>query len=152
MLCEEDRLGDFEAARAELPALRELIPIDQKASDPLQALRAHGTVADEAGVAPDDLMSLVYTSGTTGRPKGAMLSHRNFMSDTRMLGELVPVVRGDALGMVLPLFHVNAQLVTTVMPMLIGAEVAMWERFSASTFWETVARFEIVTFSAVPTM
>ena len=55
-----------------------------------------------------------------------------------------------SLGMVLPLFHVNAQVVTTVIPLLIGAEVAMWERFSASTFWATVARFEPVTFSAVP--
>ena len=82
-----------------------------------------------------------------------MLSHRNFIvGHAGMLGELVPVVRGDMLGMVLPLFHVNAQVVTTVMPMLIGAEVAMWERFSASTFWATVARFEPVTFSAVPTM
>jgi acyl-CoA synthetase (AMP-forming)/AMP-acid ligase II len=69
-----------------------------------------------------------------------------------MLGELVPVGRGDIMGMVLPLFHVNAQMVTTVMPMLLGARVAMWERFSASTFWDTVARFEPVTFSSVPTM
>ncbi|UGS36955.1 class I adenylate-forming enzyme family protein [Capillimicrobium parvum] len=152
IVCEAAREEDFAAVRGELPALRELVGVDQAAGDPLGVLRAHGTVADEAGAAPDDLMSLVYTSGTTGRPKGAMLSHRNFMSDTRMLGELVPVVRGDVLGMVLPLFHVNAQVVTTVMPMLIGAEVAMWERFSASTFWDTVARFEPVTFSAVPTM
>jgi acyl-CoA synthetase (AMP-forming)/AMP-acid ligase II len=54
--------------------------------------------------------------------------------------------------MVLPLFHVNAQFVTTMLPMLIGAQVAMWDRFSASQFWERVAEFEPVTFSAVPTM
>ena len=54
--------------------------------------------------------------------------------------------------MVLPLFHVNAQLVTTVMPLVLGAQVAMWERFSASHFWAEVARFEPVTFSSVPTM
>jgi acyl-CoA synthetase (AMP-forming)/AMP-acid ligase II len=56
------------------------------------------------------------------------------------------------MGMVLPLFHVNAQLVTTVIPLLIGGQVAMWERFSASQFWADVARFEPVTFSSVPTM
>jgi acyl-CoA synthetase (AMP-forming)/AMP-acid ligase II len=54
--------------------------------------------------------------------------------------------------MVLPLFHVNAQLVTTVIPLVLGAQVAMWERFSASAFWGEVARFEPVTFSSVPTM
>jgi len=152
LVCEAARAAGFDASRGELPAVREIVAVDQQAEDPLAALRAHGTVPDEAGVTGGDLMSLVYTSGTTGRPKGAMLTHWNFMSDTRMLAELVPAVRGDVLGMVLPLFHVNAQLVTTVMPMLIGAQVAMWERFSASTFWETVARFEPVTFSAVPTM
>ncbi len=52
----------------------------------------------------------------------------------------------------LPLFHVNAQLVTTVLPLYLGAQVAMWERFSASRFWEEVDRFEPVTFSSVPTM
>jgi acyl-CoA synthetase (AMP-forming)/AMP-acid ligase II len=54
--------------------------------------------------------------------------------------------------MVLPLFHVNAQLVTTMLPMLIGAQTAMWDRFSASEFWTKVGEFEPVTFSAVPTM
>ena len=56
------------------------------------------------------------------------------------------------MGMVLPLFHVNAQVVTTVIPLFLGAQVAMWERFSASQFWGEVERFEPVTFSAVPTM
>jgi acyl-CoA synthetase (AMP-forming)/AMP-acid ligase II len=81
-----------------------------------------------------------------------MLSHQNFLSDTRMLAELLPAVRGDTLGMVLPLFHVNAQVVTTVIPLVLGANVAMWERFSASQFWADCARFEPVTFSSVPTM
>ena len=150
IVCRAERVTEFEAA--ELPAVHTVVAVEANRPDPLEALRGAGTVYDPADVAAGDLMSLVYTSGTTGRPKGAMLSHGNFLADTRMLGELVPAVRGDVLGMVLPLFHVNAQLVTTVMPMLMGAQVAMWERFSASTFWETVARFEPVTFSAVPTM
>jgi long-chain acyl-CoA synthetase len=69
-----------------------------------------------------------------------------------MLAELLPLGRGDVLGMVLPLFHANAQVVTTLVPLLIGGQVAMWERFSASGFWATVKEFEPVTFSAVPTM
>ena len=99
-----------------------------------------------------DLASFVYTSGTTGRPKGAMLGHANFLANAWQLGEPLPISRGDTLGMVLPLFHVNAQLVTTILPLVLGAQVAMWERFSASQFWADVARFEPVTFSSVPTM
>src|SRR4029077_10650074 len=106
-----ERAAEFEAARAtDLPALHDVVGIDGAAADPLVALRGEGTVDAPAPVAAGDLMSLVYTSGTTGRPKGAMLSHGNFLADTRMLAELVPAVRGDVLGMVLPLFHVNAQL------------------------------------------
>jgi long-chain acyl-CoA synthetase len=154
IVCRAERTLDFAAVRDDLPAVRELIGVTAgaDAADPLAALRGDGLLEEPAPVRADDLMSLVYTSGTTGRPKGAMLSHRNFLADTRMLAELVPAVRGDVLGMVLPLFHVNAQLVTTVMPLLLGAQVAMWDRFSASTFWATVAAFEPVTFSAVPTM
>jgi long-chain acyl-CoA synthetase len=152
IVCREDRAADFDAARGELAALRVVLEVAAGADDPLHRLRGAPPVEEPAPMRADDLMSLVYTSGTTGRPKGAMLSHRNFLADTRMLAELVPAVRGDVLGMVLPLFHVNAQLVTTVMPMLMGAQVAMWDRFSASTFWATVAEFEPVTFSAVPTM
>ena len=81
-----------------------------------------------------------------------MLGHGNFLANAWQLGEPLPVSRGDTLGMVLPLFHVNAQLVTTVIPLVLGAQVAMWERFSASAFWGEVARFEPVTFSSVPTM
>jgi long-chain acyl-CoA synthetase len=151
VIARDPRAAELDASRDELPALREVVTVPSE-GDPLGALRGHGSVPEPAAIDGDDLMSLVYTSGTTGRPKGAMLSHRNFIADTRMLAELVPAGRGDVLGMVLPLFHVNAQLVTTVMPMLMGAQVAMWDRFSASTFWDTVARFEPVTFSAVPTM
>jgi long-chain acyl-CoA synthetase len=128
------------------------VTVDLADSDPLAALRGAGTVPPDEATAPADLAAFVYTSGTTGRPKGAMLTHANFLADAWMLAELLPVGRGDVLGMVLPLFHVNAQVVTTIVPLLIGGQIAMWERFSASSFWATVAEFEPVTFSAVPTM
>ena len=94
----------------------------------------------------------MYTSGTTGKPKGAMLTHDNLLANAAMGAELLPLVEGERVGMILPLFHVNAQIVTCVVPMMIGCEVAMWERFSASTFWQTVAELEPVAVSAVPTI
>jgi long-chain acyl-CoA synthetase len=144
-----DALGEH---RDQLPALREIVVTDRTGDDPLASLRGYGAAERPASVHPGDLASLVYTSGTTGRPKGAMLTHGNFLANTWMLAELLPLGRGDTLGMVLPLFHVNAQVVTTMVPLLIGGRIAMWDRFSASTFWDTVAAFEPVTFSAVPTM
>ena len=149
-VCTAEAAAGLEQHRDELPKLREIVAAT--GDDPAAPLRGHGSVADHAKIAPGDLCSFVYTSGTTGRPKGAMLGHGNFLANAWQLGEPLPVSRGDTLGMVLPLFHVNAQLVTTVIPLVLGAQVAMWERFSASAFWADVARFEPVTFSSVPTM
>jgi acyl-CoA synthetase (AMP-forming)/AMP-acid ligase II len=100
----------------------------------------------------DDLAHILYTSGTTGSPKGAMLSHRNEIVNAAQAGELLPLGPGERIGMLLPLFHANAQVATTLVPMMIGLEVVMWERFSASTFWDTVAELEPVSISAVPTI
>jgi long-chain acyl-CoA synthetase len=151
VVCDDVTAAMLSDHRGEL-SVREVIVADPSCPDPLAALRGDGTADQPAAIAPDDLASLVYTSGTTGRPKGAMLTHGNFLANTWMLAEPRPLGRGDTMGMVLPLFHVNAQVVTTMVPMLIGGRVAMWDRFSASTFWSTVAEFEPVTFSAVPTM
>jgi acyl-CoA synthetase (AMP-forming)/AMP-acid ligase II len=140
----------LEANRGELPELREIVAAE--GTDPAAPLRGRGSVGEHADINGSDLASFVYTSGTTGRPKGAMLGHANFLANAWQLGEPLPISRGDTLGMVLPLFHVNAQLVTTVIPLVLGANVAMWERFSASQFWADCARFEPVTFSSVPTM
>jgi long-chain acyl-CoA synthetase len=152
VVCNEEAAAALEEHRDELPELQNVIVVTPGAPDPVAALRGFGTVDERAAIEPGDLASLVYTSGTTGKPKGAMLSHANFLADTWMLAELLPIGRGDKLGMVLPLFHVNAQVVTTMVPMLIGGQIAMWDKFSASTFWATVAEFEPVTFSSVPTM
>jgi long-chain acyl-CoA synthetase len=152
VICTPEMAAELEPFSGDLPAIREVIAVRSSPDDPLADLRGQGSLEEPVPVAPDDLAHLVYTSGTTGRPKGAMLSHGNYMSDVRMFAELLPLSRGETLGMVLPLFHVNAQFVTTMLPMLIGAQVAMWDRFSASQFWEKVAEFEPVTFSAVPTM
>jgi long-chain acyl-CoA synthetase len=152
VVCGDPLASELYERRDQLTDLRDIVVVDQAAPDPLAALRVAGAVSEPEPVRHDDLASLVYTSGTTGRPKGAMLTHGNFLANAWMLAEPLPLARGDTLGMVLPLFHVNAQVVTTIVPMLLGARVAMWERFSASTFWDTVGEFEPVTFSAVPTM
>ena len=152
IVCNEEAAAAIGEHRDELPQLQNVIVVTPGTPDPVAALRGNGTVDEHEPIDPATLASLVYTSGTTGKPKGAMLSHANFLADTWMLAELLPIGRGDKMGMVLPLFHVNAQVVTTMVPLLIGGQIAMWEKFSASTFWATAAEFEPVTFSSVPTM
>jgi long-chain acyl-CoA synthetase len=136
---------------AELKGVRHVISVDDSGDVTLDALAAHGA-GPEIRSERDDLAALLYTSGTTGKPKGAMLTHGNVIANAAMGGELLPLAPGDRVGMMLPLFHVNAQIVTFVIPMMIGCEVVMWERFSASQFWQTVDELTPVAISAVPTI
>jgi long-chain acyl-CoA synthetase len=138
--------------RDELSHLRCVISIDSGGDVTLGQLAERGNGAPEVRRGLDDLASILYTSGTTGKPKGAMLTHRNLLVNTTQGAELLPLSAGERVGMILPLFHANAQVATTLIPMMIGCEVVMWEKFSASKFWETVAEFEPVTISAVPTI
>jgi long-chain acyl-CoA synthetase len=135
--------------RDELPALRDVISIDDGSFD---ALRQTADPPPESGRRQHDLAALLYTSGTTGKPKGAMLTHGNVIANAWMSAELLPLTPGDRLGMILPLFHANAQIATFLVPLMVGCEVVMWDRFSATTFWETVSELEPVSISAVPTI
>jgi long-chain acyl-CoA synthetase len=73
---------------------------------------------------PDGLATIVYTSGTTGRPKGVMLSHRNILANADSGLEYVPMYREDILLSFLPLSHTFERTVGYYAPMMIGATVA----------------------------
>jgi acyl-CoA synthetase (AMP-forming)/AMP-acid ligase II len=138
--------------REGLGDLRTVISIDGGGDLALDELAGRGNGTPSPARRLDDVAAILYTSGTTGKPKGAMLTHRNELVNAAMGAELVPLSRGERVGMLLPLFHANAQVVTCLIPMMIGCEIVLWERFSASTFWPTVEELQPVTISAVPTI
>jgi malonyl-CoA/methylmalonyl-CoA synthetase len=96
--------------------------------------RGQGSLADAArhcgdrfatvDVAPDDLASIVYTSGTTGRSKGAMLSHRNLASNGLTLVDYWGFTAGDVLYHALPIYHVHGLFVASHCVLLSGSR--MW--------------------------
>ena len=79
----------------------------------------------------DDLAALVYTSGTTGRPKGAMLTHGNLASNALTLRESWAFQPSDVLLHALPIFHVHGLMVALHTAMLSACEVIFLERFDA---------------------
>ncbi|MBI4575052.1 MAG: AMP-binding protein [Planctomycetes bacterium] len=103
-------------------------------------------------LAPGDTAALVYTSGTTGRPKGAMLSHASYLVDAQMIARHASMTPEDRFLGFLPLFHVNAQVVTTLAPMVAGGTLVLMRQFSPRPFLETLARHRCTAFSAVPTV
>ncbi len=101
---------------------------------------------------PGDLALLIYTSGSTGRPKGVMLDHANLVAMGASLGKAMKLSPDDNCLLVLPLFHVNAILVSCLAPMMAGAQVTILPRFAADTVLAAISRYRATYFSAVPTI
>ena len=78
---------------------------------------------------PDDLAALLYTSGTTGRSKGAMLSHRNLLSNAESLTDLWQITANDRLIHALPIFHTHGLFVALNTSLLAGAQVRFMAAF-----------------------
>jgi long-chain acyl-CoA synthetase len=104
------------------------------------------------GVTPSDRAAIIYTSGTTGKPKGAMLSQANYIWDARAVVRSAEMTAEDRFMCILPLFHVNGQVVTVLAPLCAGASMVLVPQFSASKFFETVDKFKPTAFSGVPTI
>jgi carnitine-CoA ligase len=113
---------------------------------------ARRTGLPDGGVQPDDIAALIPTSGTTGRSKLVMQTQRAYA----MAGEGFPfwmeLTAADRLLTTLPLFHVNAPAYSVMGSLACGAGLILVERFSASTFLDTVRRFGATEFNAIGAM
>ena len=101
---------------------------------------------------PDSLALLMYTSGTTGTPKGVMLTQGNVTANARTISAEHALGPSDRVAAVLPLYHINAFAVTMLAPLAHGGSLAMPPKFSASRFWEVAARCECTWINVVPTI
>jgi long-chain acyl-CoA synthetase len=104
-----------------------------------------------APVGPNDTAVLLYTSGTTGRPKGVPLTHKNLLSNARGVINRLGQRPDDALVAVLPLFHAFGLMGTAVVPLLLAAEVT-YTRFSPQRIAALIAQRKANVFLGVPSM
>lgn len=103
-------------------------------------------------VGGEDDALMMYTSGTTGKPKGVVLAHRSVVAGGRFVSEAHRLTPSDRVMAVLPLYHINAQIVTATAPLVHGGSLVLPHRFSASTFWEQVVRYGCTWINVVPTI
>ena len=101
---------------------------------------------------PNSPAVLIYTSGTTGVPKGALLSHKNVLSGGRNTALAHEVVSTDISFCVLPLYHINAEMVSIASALVSNSCVVTVGKFSVSNFWQIIEKYQCTWFSVVPTI
>jgi long-chain acyl-CoA synthetase len=139
-------LGVVAQTRGSAPALEVVVTTG---TAPAQGALLLGQLLEQASAEPtaaiggdEDLAVLLYTSGTTGTPKGAMLSHRALLADLRQVGEITPpvVAQDDVVLLMLPLYHVFGLNSGLGMVAAAGAAGVLVERFDPTQTLEEIVR------------
>ncbi|MFQ5916438.1 MAG: AMP-binding protein, partial [Candidatus Binatia bacterium] len=103
-----------------------------------QELRKRLPLSEPEEATPRDISMLMFTSGTTGRPKGVMVTHEMYVAAGQGYATWVEATTQDRFFTCLPLCHGNAQYYSTMGSLAVGASLILEERFSASRFWDQV--------------
>ncbi|MCL4557174.1 MAG: long-chain fatty acid--CoA ligase [Deltaproteobacteria bacterium] len=146
---------NIEDMKSSLTTLQKIVFLGDdppKDTIPYQELMKHSDVLGPVAISPDDDAYLFYTSGTTGKPKGALLTHSNALYAVMGVRSVLhsDEEKGDEVALIfLPLFHVNAMM-SMVSALYSGVTVALRLTFSASEFGEVVERYKVTFFSGVP--
>ncbi len=123
---------------------------DDRTGSLLERAAHHGDRHTVAERGPDDLAAILYTSGTTGRSKGAMLSHRNLLSNAETLKTYWDWQPGDVLIHALPIFHVHGLFVALHGALLNGSKMLWFGRFDPKLVLHKLP--EATVFMGVPTL
>jgi malonyl-CoA/methylmalonyl-CoA synthetase len=127
---------------------------DQRTGSLLERAAHHAKVHDTVAREVDDLAAILYTSGTTGRSKGAMLTHGNMLSNAEVLktywGWRTPEQGGDVLLHALPIFHVHGLFVAIHAALLNGSPMLWLNKFDPKAVIERLPRATV--FMGVPTL
>jgi len=154
-----DLLDRFTDVRGRLAKVRRAVVVGGDATgaggfsdtswDDLTAARASDV--GDASIAPGDLMMVMYTSGTTGLPKGVTIPHQQIIG-APFLASFAGLDADDVFYTCLPLFHANAALISIWGAFGLGTRVALSPRFSASRFWDDVRRYGATQFNSLGAM
>lgn len=123
---------------------------DLVAADPSMQLADLRQRGEETS--PDDTVNILYTSGTTGRPKGAVITHGNVVANAAVGPGQLHRTREDRWLVALPLFHTFGCMMGFVYPLSIGASIVLLPKFSAGAALEAIERHRCTVLEGVPTM
>ena len=156
LVCHHSLLEVAREAVAKCPSLEETVVVAEGSEtyhgwrDFWGLLRAARPLSptEVAGVTPQDVSALVYTSGTTGNPKGVMITHEMYVAAGQGFATWTDATPEDRFFTCLPFFHANTHYYSTMGSLAAGASLIVTDRFSASRFWNQVreSRATVVNF------
>ncbi|QGG79253.1 AMP-binding protein [Litorivicinus lipolyticus] len=148
-VCTTSRQAGAEAIAARLGGLQ-VQTLDLDGGSLRAAFEAHtGRFGATVARAPSDLASFLYTSGTTGKPKGAMLTHNNLLSNAQMLTQAWDYSTEDTLLHALPLFHVHGLFVALNLALVNAAKVILLPKYEVEAVLQALPRTRVMM--GVPT-
>lgn len=156
VFAQSDQIDRCDSLRSGLPLARHFVQVGD--STRAGCLSFDQGIAEQApldplpNLPPDTECLIVYTSGTTGAPKGVVLQQYNLLADADSIARWHRFGPEDRAMCVLPIHHVNGTVVTLVTPLFSSGSVVLNHRFRAQTFWQTLADERCTWCSVVPTV
>lgn len=148
LITEEIYLEKFNRIRNQLHYLQQILLAryqgEEYKEQDLSRLMALAT--EEAPSIPldsEDVAAMLYTSGTTSKPKGVQITHANYIFTGEVMSKSIRLSPEDRQFLVLPLFHGNAQYYSTMSALVVGASIALTEKFSASRYFKQAKRLGV---------
>ncbi|MEK5325714.1 AMP-binding protein [Aeribacillus sp. FSL M8-0254] len=145
LITEEEYLEKFQSIQSKLPNLKKIL-LSRCKNDLYKEISMDHLIEKAEGDIPpislksDDIVSIMYTSGTTSKPKGCMITHANYLYTGEAVSKTLNFTPEDRALIVLPLFHGNGQYYLFMPALTVGASVAITERFSASQYFKQAKR------------
>jgi acyl-CoA synthetase (AMP-forming)/AMP-acid ligase II len=154
LMTTSEHIGRMEALRSSAPSLKHIVAIGERVVGALcwEDVVASGCRSPPVEVAGGDVAMTLYTSGTTGHPKGAMLTHEGLLHNARAVVEAVGFRDSDRSLCMLPLFHLFAIAFDYLQMMTAGASTVIVGRFEAGEALELIERHRVTILVGVPTM
>lgn len=129
-----------------------LSPSDSRVTEFSDDCQDHSPESPDSTVDIESEALIVYTSGTTGMPKGVVLTQANLLADALAIASWHRLTADERMMCVLPIHHVNGTVVTIMTPMVAGGSVVLNQKFQSKMFFERIGRERVHIVSVVPTL
>ena len=152
MIIHEATLAERLPDAGDVPELKVRIAIDDSAGSAFSALASHAPLQEHAEVGEEDTAMILYTSGTTGRPKGAMLAHCNIIHSSMIYQACMELTSSDRSIAAVPLAHVTGVVANIMTMARCAGTLIIVAEFKAADYLKVAARERVTQTVMVPAM